>query len=38
MQQLSNILKVNVKMNLEVNVVDMTKNKLKNNIHRNKKC
>jgi len=33
---LSNILKINVKINLEVNVVDMTKNKLKNMIHHTK--
>jgi len=36
MQQLSNILKINVKINLEVNVVDMTNNKLKNKIHHTK--
>jgi len=29
MPQLNNILKINVKINLEVNVVDMAKNKLK---------
>ncbi len=34
MQQLSNIvLKVNVKLILEVNIADMTKNTLKNKIH-----
>ena len=36
MQQLSKILKNNVTINLEVNVVDMTKNKLKNKIHHTK--
>ena len=36
MQQVSNILKINVKINLEVNVVDMTKNKMKNKIHHTK--
>jgi len=36
MQQVSKILKVNVKINLEVNVVDMTKNKFKNKIHHTK--
>jgi len=36
MQQLCKILQVNVKINLEVNVVDMTKNKLKNKIHHTK--
>jgi len=33
MQQLSKILKVNVKIHLEVNVVDMIKNRSKNKIH-----
>ena len=32
MHQLSNILKINIKFNLEVNVADMTKNKLENKI------
>jgi len=32
MHQLSNILKFNVKINFEVNVADMTKNKLQNKI------
>ncbi len=36
MHQLSNILKINVKINFEVNVVDTTKNKLKNKIHHTK--
>jgi len=36
MQKLSNILIINVKIQLEVNVLDMTKNKLKNNIHHTK--
>ena len=32
MQQVSKIVKINVKMNLEVNVADMTKNRLENKI------
>jgi len=36
MQKLSNILQTNVKINLEVVVLDMTKNKLKNKIHHTK--
>ena len=32
MHQLSDLLKTNVKINLEVNVVDMPKNRLKNKI------
>jgi len=32
MHQLSNLLKINVKINLEVNAVDMTKNEFKNKI------
>jgi len=32
LHELSNILKINVKINLEVNVVDMTKNILQNKI------
>jgi len=36
MQKLSNIQQTNVKIDLEVNVVDMTKNKLKNQIHHTK--
>jgi len=36
MQQLSKIPQINVKINLEVNVTDMTKNRLKNKIHHTK--
>ena len=36
MQQVSNILKFNVKISYEVNEVDTTKNKLKNKIHHTK--
>jgi len=33
MHQLSNLLKFNVKINIEMTVADMTKNKLQNKIH-----
>ena len=36
MQQMSNLLKFNVKIILEVNVVDVTNNKMKNKIHHTK--
>ena len=36
MQQLSNIVQINVEILLEVNVVEMTKNKLENKIHHTK--
>jgi len=36
MQKVSNILQINDKINLEVNVVDMSKNQLKNQIHHTK--
>ena len=36
MQQWSHILKINVKIYLEVNAVDITKNRLKNKIHHTK--
>jgi len=36
MQQVSKIVKINIKINLEVNAVNMTKNKLKSKIHHTK--
>jgi len=36
MHQLSNLLKFNVKINIEMTVADMTKNKLQNKIHHTK--
>ena len=36
MQKLSNVQQINVKIQLEVNVVDMTKNTLKNKFHHTK--
>jgi len=33
MHQMSKILKINIRFNIEVNVVDMTNNKLQNILH-----